>query len=156
MAVRLVLDFSHKVCYTNGEHKKGWGGMISKFGLSGNVRWCGYVSGFRKYRIFANSKIFLFPSRRESFGVALLEAVCSGARAVVYDLPVFRKIYKRGEVSFVPLKNTKDFAEEVVKLMRKGQYPNKKGLELLGSSRYSYQRIAQLEMDSFFSIGGLE
>ena len=61
--------------------------MVKDFGLEKNIEFLDYVSGPQKFKLLANSRIFLFPSLDESFGVALLEAVCSGIKTIAYDLP---------------------------------------------------------------------
>ena len=68
--------------------------------LINNVLFLGYRKGLEKFNIITSSKCFWFlsVSESESFGIALLEAVCLGLPALVYDLDPFKKIYKNNEV----------------------------------------------------------
>lgn len=45
----------------------------------------GYVTGERKAAFFALADLFVFPSRFESYGLTLLEALASGLPAVCLD-----------------------------------------------------------------------
>ncbi|MCX6762349.1 MAG: glycosyltransferase, partial [Candidatus Moranbacteria bacterium] len=53
---------------------------IKNFDLGNNIQFLGYKNGMEKYNIIKSAKCFWFlsVSKSESFGVALLEAVCSG------------------------------------------------------------------------------
>jgi glycosyltransferase involved in cell wall biosynthesis len=45
----------------------------------------GYVTGERKAAFFALADLYVFPSRHESYGLTLLEALASGLPAVCLD-----------------------------------------------------------------------
>ncbi len=120
--------------------------------LKKNIKLLGYVSGFKKFRLLSNCKIFLFPSKSESFGVALLEAVCSGKMAVAYNLPAYKTIYLKNELIIAPLNNVNTFSKKVIDILNRKKFKNINGLKLLDSSQYKYSRIAQLEMDNFNKI----
>jgi glycosyltransferase involved in cell wall biosynthesis len=45
----------------------------------------GYVSGDRKRAFFALADLYVFPSRHESYGLTLLEALAAGLPAVCVD-----------------------------------------------------------------------
>jgi glycosyltransferase involved in cell wall biosynthesis len=49
------------------------------------VRFPGYVTGERKRAFFALADLFVFPSRYESYGLTLLEALAAGLPAVCLD-----------------------------------------------------------------------
>ena len=122
---------------------------IKRAKLSKNIKLLGYVAGFKKFRLLANTNLFLFPSRRESFGVALLEAVCSGVKAVAYDLPAYKDIYRHNELITVSLGDISGFSKAVINLLDKKDFKNTNGLRLLNSPKYRYSRISQLELNSF-------
>lgn len=123
--------------------------IVNNLRLGQNIRFLGYVSGFRKFRLLANSKIFLFPSYSESFGVALLEAVCSGIKAVAYDLPIYKSIYLNDELMTVSIGDIDSFSKKVIHILDKKSFDNLNGLKLLELKKYRYDRIAQLELDNF-------
>lgn len=120
---------------------------IMERGLERNVQFFGYKTGLDKFRLLKSCKCFLFLSHDESFGVALLEAVCAGKYAFVYDLPPFRNIYQNEEV-FVS--NKGDFlsvGKNIIKFLKKNKFQNEKGELLL--EKYDWDSIVQLEYNSF-------
>ena len=60
-------------------------GMIVRAGLSKYVRWIGYVDEEDKPLLYRNAEVFVFPSRREGFGLPPLEAMACGTPVVVGD-----------------------------------------------------------------------
>jgi len=125
---------------------------IKKEELKNNIRFLGYRNGMNKYNIVKSAKSFWFlsVSKSESFGVALLEAVCSGIPAFAYDLPQFSWLYPNGEVDISPKGNYKLVAEKVLKLFESGNFTNEKGKLLLG--KYSWEKIAEIEYSAIKNL----
>lgn len=119
---------------------------IKAMNLESNIQFLGFKNGQEKFNIIKSSKCFLSTSFRESFGISLLEAVCSGIPAFAYDLPEFRNIYKKGEVIFLKKGDWRSVAEKIIELFESGNFENKKGEELLG--KYSWEKIAEIELSS--------
>ncbi|MBL1130123.1 MAG: glycosyltransferase family 1 protein [Chloroflexi bacterium] len=57
-------------------------GYIQKLGISDYVRWIGYVDEGDKPSLYRNAETFVFPSRREGFGLPVLEALACGTPVV--------------------------------------------------------------------------
>ena len=74
------------------------------------------LTGDRALSMVKNSKVFVFPSHEEGWGIAICEAMACGLPVVAYDLPVYREIFKEGIVT-VPLNDIKRFSEEVIDLL---------------------------------------
>jgi len=108
-----------------------------------NVQFLGFKIGLEKFNIIKSSKCFWFLSMKESFGVALLEAVCSGIPAFAYDLPQFAWLYSNGEVNISPIGDYQSVARKVLELFESGNFRNEKGEKLLG--KYSWEKIAETE-----------
>ena len=120
---------------------------VQRRDLMDNVQLLGFKSGVEKYEIIKSSKLFLFLSPRESYGVALLEAVCCGLKAVVYDLDPYKSIYKNNEVTTVPRNDLQRAAAEVLRVMGDADFNNENGRHLLEVS--SWDAIAATEMECF-------
>lgn len=118
---------------------------IKNLDLGSNIQFLGYKNGMEKYNIIKSAKCFWFlsVSKSESFGVALLEAVCSEIPSFAYDLAQFPRIYQNGEVDISPKGNYKTVAQKVIKLFESGNFDNEKGKNLL--ARYSWEKIAETE-----------
>jgi len=109
----------------------------------------GYLRGIDKFNLLANAKVFVLPSKSESFCVSLLEAVACATPAVAYNLPVFRKLYKNNEVITVPISNVDAFSSAVYSILTSTSYINKQGYSLLSNHKFSYDYIAKREYDQF-------
>jgi glycosyltransferase involved in cell wall biosynthesis len=83
----------------------------------------GEVSHQEKLKLYARSKVFLFPSSREGFGIALAESLQLGMSAVIWKLPVFEELYlkstmaKEGTIRLVERGNYKLFASEAIEAL---------------------------------------
>ncbi len=118
---------------------------INEMNLLKNVLFLGFKTGQEKYNIIKSAKCFWFlsVSESESFGMALLEAVCSGVPAFAYKLPQFSWLYPNGEIDVSPKGDWKMVAEKVLKLFESGNFENEKGKLLLG--KFSWKKIAEME-----------
>ena len=83
----------------------------------------GEVSHQEKLNLYSRSKVFLFPSSREGFGIALAESLQLGMSAVIWKLPVFEELYlkstmaKEGTIRLVEKGNYKLFASEAIEAL---------------------------------------
>ncbi|MFA5644678.1 MAG: glycosyltransferase family 4 protein [Patescibacteria group bacterium] len=89
--------------------------QIKEMGLEGSIDLLGYKIGIEKENILRKSKIFLFPSLYESFGIVALEAMSFGLPVIAYNLPIFG-IFERGMVK-VPILDNDTFAKDFFKLL---------------------------------------
>jgi len=127
--------------YTETEFKD----KAKRMKLQNNIKFLGCKNGLEKFNILKSSKCFWFlsVSKSESFGIALLEAVCCGLSAFVYDLDPFWKIYQNDEVIMSKKGNYQGVADKVITLFKKGCFHNNKGKLLL--NKYSLSKIADKE-----------
>ncbi len=58
-----------------------------------NITLLGYISEAEKYIIMKQSKLFIFPSYEEGWGIALAEAMYCGCLAITYELPHYRSLF---------------------------------------------------------------
>lgn len=57
--------------------------MVARLGLTDRVTFAGFVVGVAKQALFDNADLFVLPSRDESFGIAVVEAMAAGVPAMV-------------------------------------------------------------------------
>jgi glycosyltransferase involved in cell wall biosynthesis len=58
---------------------------VQALGLGAVVRFAGHVDGDAKRGLFADSDIFVLPSKQENFGIAVAEALAAGLPVIVSD-----------------------------------------------------------------------
>ncbi len=127
--------------------------FISK-GLERNVSFLGYLPERDKIATLKASRIFLFPSYEEGWGIAIAEAMACGLPVVAYDLPAYQHIFKRGMVK-APVGSVGTFAKITISLLR-----DEAGRIVLGdqgskqASEFSVDRIAEAELSLLRKIAG--
>ncbi|MFA6981854.1 MAG: glycosyltransferase [Patescibacteria group bacterium] len=114
--------------------------------LEKNVISLGSVFGVDKFSHIKSSKLFLFLSYDESYGVALMEAVCSGLFCVTYDVDVYDELYKNNEIITVPKGDISKAAGKVVEILSSKEFINHRGLE---RQTLSWVDIAKIESGFF-------
>ena len=119
-------------------------------GLTAHFRLLGHLSEQEKDSALAASRILLFPSRYESFGLVYLEAIRLGVPVVEYDIPVFHD-HKEGCLKAEPF-NTDDFARQADELLSDAKLHSKLAHAGMNYARtFSWEQTAQ-ELSHIISI----
>ncbi len=85
--------------------------------LQQHIRLLGYLDDKDAFGIIKASKLFVFPSHEEGFGIAIGEALASMLPTITYDLPIFHEIYNDTIIK-IPSFNIPLFAEKIIQLLR--------------------------------------
>jgi glycosyltransferase involved in cell wall biosynthesis len=104
------------------------------------------LSGNDALSVVKCSKVFVFPSHEEGWGIAIAEAMACGLPVVAYDLPVYLEVFPEGML-MVPINNIRRFSEEVLSLLaneEKRHVLGKKGRALV--SIYDWNQVAAKEL----------
>ncbi len=105
----------------------------------------GEVSDKEKLELYSRAKVFLFPSSREGFGIALAESLQIGLDAVVWRLPVFEELYsesmmaKQGRIRLVERGNYELFASEALRALYSYDIRNRRRRIIIISEQPSLQ-----------------
>lgn len=83
--------------------------------LQKNCAILGYLSEEEKYATLKASRLFVYPSREESWGISVAEALACGLPVVVYNLPAYKHL--GDSVIRVSLGDKGRIAEQVLSLM---------------------------------------
>ncbi|MGB7767568.1 MAG: glycosyltransferase [Verrucomicrobiia bacterium] len=67
--------------------------VIGRMGLQENVTFSGLVSEEEKFRLLKRSRVFVMPSRYESWGIVIGEALACGVPVVAYELDAYRPVF---------------------------------------------------------------
>ena len=91
---------------------------IQDLGLEDNVKFFGGLPDREMYKILCRSKIFVFPSRFEGWGLAVAEALACGLPVVCYEIPALREVFGRCKsVFFVSQFDSRAFAEKILQIL---------------------------------------
>jgi len=125
--------------------------LIKTNNLTRNIVVLGTLDEKNKRSALKESKIFVFPSYEESFGISLLEAIASGLSAVAYDLPAY-EVFGNGAILKVPVGDKKAFSEAVLKLLLDGKLRKGMGEKARSiASRFDWDEIANKELMLLYS-----
>jgi len=98
----------------NGPHYSEVQELIIILNIQRNVELKGYlIDSEEKYRIFAESKLFLHTSIYDSGGMSAAEAMAWGIPAIAFDLDSLKTYYPAG-VEKVPVGDTAAFADTIM------------------------------------------
>ncbi len=76
-----------------GNSKKWLEPVIQQMGLAENVAFSGLVSEDEKFRLLKASRLFLMPSKYESWGIVVGEAIVSGVPVLAYKLDCYPAVF---------------------------------------------------------------
>ncbi|MEM3809641.1 MAG: glycosyltransferase [Thermoproteota archaeon] len=71
--------------------------IVKKLEMIGNFKHHGIVSNEEKTELYRRSKVFIFPSFYEGFGISVAEALSYGCPVVAWNLPVYEEIWNEAE-----------------------------------------------------------
>lgn len=120
--------------------------------LEENIGLVGTKDGIEKFSLTKSGKVFLFPSRFESWGIVATEAMACGLPVIAYDLQIYDDIYGEN-ILRVPLGDVNQFAKTVIKLL-----DNKELCKVFGLKgqkfiqKYDWDKIAEKELEILRSI----
>lgn len=121
---------------------------IKELDLEKNIDFLGFVDGVSKFEKLKSSKVFLFPSTYESFGMVACEAMACGLPVVAYNLPIYNAIYPEGMVK-VPVGNWQLFAKETEDLLKNEK--KRKSISILAkkvAESFSWEKTAEVIIKS--------
>lgn len=141
--VKIIPDA--KLCVIgNGPEKRILEEQAKKYNL--NIEIKGWVSDKMKYEFMKRSKVFVFPSYYESWGIAIAESMACGLPVVTYDQPSYDEIFGNAIIK-VNVGDVKEMAKKISHILK--NYTNyedniKKGMLLV--SKYDWKDIATYEL----------
>jgi glycosyltransferase involved in cell wall biosynthesis len=91
--------------------------------LTSNVIIRGSCSNSELYSLMKASRIFVFPSKFEGWGLAVAEALACGMPVVCYDIPALCEIFgKCKSVFFIPIGDIERFAATIEKILGENRF----------------------------------
>lgn len=138
----------------DGPEKERINKLVKRMRIENNVTLFGFVSEDEKYSILTNSKVYVFPSYLESWGIAVAEAMACGLPVVAYDLPVYKEVFEDKLVT-VPLGNVNAMVKRVEFLLENPEAARKIGEE--GKDfvkKYDWSVVAERELSAIIALKG--
>lgn len=79
---------------------------------SSRIKFFNNITDMELALFYQNTKLFVYPSLYEGFGIPIIEAASQGAKVCVSDIPVFREICGEGVLFFDP-ENVNDICDKI-------------------------------------------
>jgi glycosyltransferase involved in cell wall biosynthesis len=95
----------HLVTVGDGPEMRALQALSEKLGVSNNVEFLGYLPDLGDTvlpRIYAESDMFVLPSRQEGFGFVLLEAMASGTPIIASDVSAIPEVVDSAGILYPP------------------------------------------------------
>jgi len=99
---------------------------LSENGLNNNVKFVGQINGDLKSAFFAEGDVFFFPSYRESFGIAVLEALAAGLPVIGYSVGALSQLSNNGKNILVAEKGDTDQLFNFLMMVLESEFIRKK------------------------------
>lgn len=91
---------------------------IKQYNLSRNVKVTGFIYGKELSEIYKNASLYVMPSKSESFGLVLLEAMHYGLPCIAFDSASgARELLKNGIGILIKDRNINEMAEKINELL---------------------------------------
>lgn len=120
---------------------------INEYQLEKNIIFTGYLDRIDLIKTLKQSKVFIYPTHEEGWGIAAAEAMACGLPVVAYNLPVFKEVFPRGMITNNIYAYEK-FAKNVLWLLndtRKWKQISNEALKM--AKNYSWENVTNREME---------
>jgi glycosyltransferase involved in cell wall biosynthesis len=119
---------------------------LKDYNLKDTVYNPGIVPSDVVYSVMKSSKVFVFPSHEEGWGIAICEAMATGLPVVAYDLPPYREFFTEGLVT-VKLGDYESFAHAILRLLSDENYRLEMGKKAVRiATQYTWDATAEREL----------
>lgn len=84
--------------------------------LQNNILFLGYLSDAEAFSLIKASRVFIFPSQEEGFGLVILEALACGTPVIAYELPSYSSTF-RHMITTIKLNDLDEFTSTVYNVL---------------------------------------
>ena len=117
-----------------------------------NVTFTGWVDEIRG--AYAAGDVYLFPTKAENQGIAVLEAMACGKAVVLSDIPVFREFYEDGEDCLM-CSTRAEYREALARLAESPALRDRLGENARQTAReHGLERVADALTDAYDAATG--
>lgn len=120
--------------------------LVEELGIGDKVQFAGVVEENEKFLLIKSSKLCLFPSYIEGWGLVPQEALACGLPVIVYDLPVYKENIAPCQGVFrVPIGDVEGLAKAVIELLSGRKYGAFEDIGPEFVKRFSWDEVARQE-----------
>lgn len=121
-----------------------------------NIETTGFADDDTKFDRLSRSKLFVFPSVEEGWGIAVAEALTTGTPVIAYDLPVYGPIFGKN-IDTVPIAKPAQLKERTLSTLAAYQedpssYLKKQQTIRQAAQDFSRDKVCQQEYNFLMSV----
>lgn len=90
---------------------------VRKYNLQDSIKFLGRISDDVKDQLYRKSKLLLFPSLNEGYGLAIIEAMSYGIPVVAFNNTAMPYTVSNNNGALIPNKNTKMMSSALIKIL---------------------------------------
>ncbi|MEM2961165.1 MAG: glycosyltransferase, partial [Candidatus Bathyarchaeia archaeon] len=121
---------------------------VKELDLENNIIIKGPCSDRDMYTLMKGSKVFIFPSRFEGWGLAVAEALACGLPVVCYDIPALHEVFQGcASVFLVPLGNIDMLASTTLRLLEMKETRELAEISKKYVKRFSWKKVAKRDLE---------
>lgn len=118
---------------------------IRESNLKDKIKFLGHLNDDETFSLLKSSRVFVFPSHEEGFGISMLEAMACELPVVAYDLAAYR-VFGDALIK-VPLRDKRNFAEALLRLLSDEQIRKElSGKARKMASQFDWDLVAKREL----------
>ena len=126
--------------------------LLSKLDLNNNVQVTGFVRDEEIAKYLSMSKVFVFPTRFEGFGLSVIEAMACGLPCIISDIPVLRELHSNVAM-FVKPNDCNSFARAIISLLDDREERRRLGdRSRVHALRYKWEQVSEIEISAIRRI----
>lgn len=121
--------------------------------LKDRVKMIGWISGQEKLDALAAARLVVVPSRAETFGLVVVEALAAGTPVIAFDIPCLREVVPPGCGWVVPPFDVDALAREIVR-----RYADHQELAAAGAagrrfaSSFNWESLAARQLIAYYAL----
>ena len=128
--------------------------LVKALNIEENVTFLGFISGDEKYAYYKSADIYVQPSRYETFGVVLLEAMACGKPVIASRVGGIPFVVEDGKNGLLfESENVEELAEKVILLLRDEELRTKMGeAGRERAKRFTWERSAEMTVEVYKEV----
>ena len=128
--------------------------LVKELNIEENVSFLGFVSGAEKYAYFKSADIYVQPSRYETFGVVLLEAMACGKPVIASNVGGIPFVVENGKTGLLfESENVEELAEKIMFLLKDDELRAKMGEAGRERARgFTWERSAEMTVEAYKEV----
>ena len=127
--------------------------LIKELDLQSNIEFRGFMKNYQDLiGYFKSSKVLVLPSKREGFGMVVIEANACGLPVVVanYEMNAAKDLVVEGVNGFIAEPLKEDIAQKVINSIENKKYMEDKCIEM--SKEYDWDKIVDSLLEFYKSV----